>query len=304
MTITIKQLEYFDQVAELGSITAAAKSLLISQSAVSTAIAELESELGVKLFVRHAKGLTLSPEGITILRHARSTLSGINDLQAAARHLGDSVSGALRIGCYATLSPRFVPAIVEYMWTQFPDLRLHFFEGNRTELIEGLQRGVYDVIVIYNYSFEPGLNDIGTVQNLTQIRPYALLPRTHPFAQAASVKLADLISDHFILFELEPAARYFLSLFDELKLSPSVWFRTGSIEVIRGLVARGLGYSILTQYSDSHLSQDGNEFAQVLLEEDFSPLPVVAVVGHGNEQKAKIRAFIESASRVYREDDE
>lgn len=297
--ISFRQLEYFDAVAETGSVTAAASKLFVSQSAISSAIGELESSLNVSLFIRHPRGLSLSADGLVILRHAKAALGVVSEIQNVARHLGQGISGSIRLGCYSTIAPRLVPPLVELLESKYPELRLSFETGDRSKLIDGLRRGNFDVIVIYDYSFEQGLNEVGTITQLTAVKPYALLPSEHPLAGSPSVWLEQLVEDRFILFELKPAAQYFLSLFEKAKLKPKVWFRTGSNEVIRGMVARGLGYSLLTQYSEHSFSHDGNAYVQKQLSNDFEALPIVAVTLKGGEERAKVDVFLSLLKDLY-----
>ena len=105
MRFTLKQLEYFVAAGEAGSITFAAEKVNISQPSVSAAIAHLEAEFGVQLFIRHhAQGLSLTPAGQRFLLEARSLLAHADDLQQSARGLADELSGELDVGCFITFA--------------------------------------------------------------------------------------------------------------------------------------------------------------------------------------------------------
>jgi molybdate transport repressor ModE-like protein len=83
MAFTFRQLQYFVAVAEQGSVTRAAQNLSISQSSVTEAIKELEGDLGVELFERHPRGLSITHNGHQFLRHATKILATVSD----ARHV-------------------------------------------------------------------------------------------------------------------------------------------------------------------------------------------------------------------------
>jgi len=94
---TLRQLEYFVAVAETGTVTAAAAKVHLSQSAMSTALADLERLLAVQLVLRHhARGITLTAAGSRLLVEARQLLRQADELQSLATHLGGEVTGRLR----------------------------------------------------------------------------------------------------------------------------------------------------------------------------------------------------------------
>ena len=112
-SFTLVQLRYFAAAADLGSMTAASKVLMVSQSAVSTAVAQLEKELGVQLLIRqHARGLELTPAGRNFRQELRSFLNHSVELADSAARLGNSLIGDLTIGCFSTIAPFGLPTLL------------------------------------------------------------------------------------------------------------------------------------------------------------------------------------------------
>ena len=110
---TLRQLEYFVAVAEAGSITRAASAVHLSQSAMSTALTDLEGALGIQLLVRHhAKGITLTPAGRQLLVASRQLLASAADLRSVAHGLGGSLTGTLTIGCFEVMAPYLLPELL------------------------------------------------------------------------------------------------------------------------------------------------------------------------------------------------
>lgn len=301
MAITLRQLEYFTTVAEQGTITAAAQQLYLSQSAVSLAIADLERLLDVKLFVRHPRGLSLTREGRAVLSQARFLLRDAANLERNATRLGDDLSGTLNIGCYSTIAPLLLPRIVADFAAKHPNVDVRFVEGSRSELLEDLTLGRHDVLVLYDYRFKDDLSEIGQSTPLGSMPPYALLPPGHPLTCCGPVALADLVNDPMILFGLEPADQYFLSLFELEGLIPNVRYRTGNYEVLRGLVARGVGYSLLTQRTRQTTSFEGLAYSAAELKGDHEPLGVIAVTPSRHRLTRRVDAFITAAMTVFAE---
>ena len=100
MRFTFRQLEYFVAAGETGSITLASERINISQPSISTAISNLETELGVQLFIRHhAHGLSLTPAGRRLLIEAKTLLAQASHLYDVVSEVTDIVRGQLSVGC-------------------------------------------------------------------------------------------------------------------------------------------------------------------------------------------------------------
>jgi DNA-binding transcriptional LysR family regulator len=109
MAISLKQLRYFIAAAELGQISQAAVELNVSQSAVTSAIQQLERIIGNRLFDRNPNGVSLTANGNRFLPRARNILAAVNEaisIQAAA---GSGVSGKVRVGVTYTVAGYFMP---------------------------------------------------------------------------------------------------------------------------------------------------------------------------------------------------
>lgn len=295
MSITLRQLSYFTAVAERESITAAARELYVSQSSISSAISDLERTLGVKLFVRHARGLSVSREGKAILPRARRLLRDVRDLELTAGDLTSAVSGTLNVGCYTTLAPVLIPRIIAQLAEKHPNLDVHFTEGSRSDIVNDFINGRHDVIVLYDYNFKNDLPAIGETTRLGAFPAYVLLSPDHQLASSDTVSLNELIDEPYISFGLEPAEEYFLSIFSALGIQPNRVHSTPNHEVLRGLVARGLGYSLMTQKAGHKFSHEGLPYVTTPLRDEHEHLAVVAVTPEKPWRTEKVTAFLDVA---------
>jgi flavin reductase (DIM6/NTAB) family NADH-FMN oxidoreductase RutF len=150
-------------------------------------------------------------------------------------------------------APYLLPALVARMARLHPGLALSLVESDQTHLIDSLRRGDVDLALLYDFGLDPDLR----VEPLAQLTPYVLLPEGHPMSSAAEISLEALVSEPLVLLDLEPSQHYFFSLFRERGLEPTVAFRTRSLEMVRGLVGHGLGYSILATKPANNMSYDG-----------------------------------------------
>src|SRR5471032_3640471 len=96
--MTLRQIRHFIEIAETGSISAAAQTAFISQSTLTLAIQQLEQEIGVNLFNRHAKGMTLTHQGHQFLRQAHLILATVDNAKRSLQQSTDQVAGQLIIG--------------------------------------------------------------------------------------------------------------------------------------------------------------------------------------------------------------
>ncbi|WP_179427035.1 LysR family transcriptional regulator [Spelaeicoccus albus] len=297
--MTLRQLEYFVAAAETGSVTAAAGRVYLSQSAISTALAELEETLGVQLFIRHARGLTVTTVGRQILLEARQLLGQVDELHSNAQDLSGSFSGKLSIGCYSTLAPLLLPPIIDAFLTEHPGVDLDFTVGSHADLCDKLRDGTCDVALLYDYDFATDLFPADlTKLRLQSIPPHVVLHPDHKLAKLKSVPLEKLVDEPMILFDLPPGGDYFKSLFERRGMSPTIRFRTTEFELVRSLVARGLGYSILTQHTETGVSYENRPFVTRPVKDASIGLAVVAAHLAGARLTRRASAFIEECDRT------
>lgn len=259
--ITLKQLEYLIAAAEAGSVTAAAARVYLSQSAVSTALTDLEASLGVQVFIRHPRGLALTNAGERVLADARRLVAGMADLRNSASESDDALSGSLIVGCYSTLAPILLPRIIADFMALHPGVDLTFTDGSQTQMETKLRDGSLDLALMYDYQMDHARLPKDLVANMiVSTPPYVMLPEGHELAAKESVSLQELAPAPMILFDLAPGGDYFLSLFSRQGVVPNIRYRTSSFEMVRSLVARGLGYSILNQRTNINVSYEGLGF--------------------------------------------
>ncbi|WP_456697922.1 LysR family transcriptional regulator [Aeromicrobium sp. P5_D10] len=290
--LTLRQLEYFVACAELGSMTAAAERIRLSQSAVSTALADLERALGVQLLIRHARGLSLTPAGERVLSDARRLMGAAEDLHTSARSIGQSLTGGLRIGCYSTIAPILLPKVVADFTDAHPEVDLDILEGSHAFLQDQLRSGGCEVALMYDYEHKTSNLPADLLARVVRSAPpHLVMPADHRLASRKRIRLREVSDDPFILFDLQPGGEYFEDIFTRLGLQPNVRFRTQSFEMVRSLVARGLGYSMLTQRTEVTTSYEGKELIVRPLADALPSLNVVIVQLAGARPTRRASAF-------------
>lgn len=270
--VSLRQLAYFVAAADLGTMTEAARRSHVSQSAVSLALGDLERTLGVQLVLRHkARGLTLTPAGRHVLVDARRLLNQAGELESTARSLGVDLGGRLTIGCYLTLAPFLLPRILDEFYTAQPGVELDFVEGTHTDLQRQLLDGSSEIALLFDLDPMPGIEYV----TLYETRPHVLLAASHPLASQSAIQLADLVDEPAIMLDVPESIQYLNDAFAHIAASPHIQHRTISFEMVRSLVARNLGYSLLFQQPIVNVSYEGKPVVTLPIADHRNPIPVV-----------------------------
>jgi flavin reductase (DIM6/NTAB) family NADH-FMN oxidoreductase RutF len=161
--------------------------------------------------------------------------------------------GTLALGCFQVFAPYMVPAIVARMTKLDPAFSVSLLEADQPELLASLRGGEVEIALLYDFGLGEGVD----AAPLAELVPYVLLPEGHPLAAGSAVTLEALAAEPLVLLDLEPSRDYFLSLFGAQGLAPRIGQRTRSLEMVRGLVGHGLGYSLLATKPANNMSYDG-----------------------------------------------
>ncbi len=286
--LNLRQVEAFVAAAEAGSMTAAAERLHVSQSAVSLAVAGLERTLGTSLFVRHrGRGLTPTAAGRDLLLPARHLMADADALLSQADVIGRGLSGRLTVGCFGTGAPLVLPALMETFERRYPGMTLDFVEGATDVLEAALVDGRCEIALMYDVGLHVALER----EPLYSTVPYALLAPEHPLASSASVTLAELAAHDFIALDVPPVHEHQLGLFAHAGVTPHIRYRTSSYELLRSLVARNLGVTLLISRPYGDVSYEGRPLVAVPLGGDVKTVDVILARPPGVRPTQRAQAF-------------
>ncbi len=203
--MTLTQLRYVAKVAECGSITEAARQLYISQPSLSAAIRDLEGELGILIFNRSARGISLTPDGSEFLSYARQILEQTELVEQRYAHAAPAKRlFAISSQHYAFVVNAFVKLLES---VEADEYEMTLRESRTYEIIEDVAGYRSELGVLYLSSFnEKVLRKLMRENHLTytplfDARPHVFVSQTHPLAGAASVTLADLDDYPYLCYE-------------------------------------------------------------------------------------------------------
>jgi DNA-binding transcriptional LysR family regulator len=239
---TLRQLEHALAVLDKGSVAGAAQALGVAQPSISASLAKLEDQIGIRLFIRHhAQGVTATPQGLRFLAAARSLVDQAQDLERETAAAGTAIAGTLAVGSFTTIASAHAPQLIAGFTARHPRTAIRLEETTQDRLIEALRGGRHDVALLYNLDLPDDLS----VTDLAAFAPYLLLPAGHRLAAKRRIALPEVAGEPLVLLDVAPSRAYFTRLLASAGIAPRIAFSSPSLEVVRGLVGRGLGYSIL-----------------------------------------------------------
>lgn len=233
-----ESLQAFVLAAELGSFSAAARRLNKAQSAVSTAIANLEIDIGFQLFDRSTRSPTLTPEGRAMLPHANGILLGTREFMAKAGSMAEGTEDRLGFVVERGINPLPVYSILENFAEAFPTVSLETLSTGPNDTGALLKEGRADLGLMVEQESYPGGFQFRGVGHSTTVR---VCGPTHPLAGCDRPTYADLRQHRQIALRSRYSDRH--SMNDEVK-SASIW-HAESPDLIVELVLRGLGWAEL-----------------------------------------------------------
>jgi len=243
--MTLNQMKYFLAVARCLSFTEAARSLFMTQPALSRQIQAMEAELGMQLFIRDKKNLKLTPGGSTLYNKLPDFLRKYDEMMAEARHANRGFKGVLRIGFLDVYdaSELFLPVLTQFQ-QEHPSIRLTMGRLSLSELPECLYKDKLDLICTYGFSLfdKP---DLATV-NVQRFDSCVMLNRDHPLANKEDLTLEDLKQERFVQLcseANEEGYQYISNLLSRGGISPAV-IQVDKNEDVLLWVEMGLGVAV------------------------------------------------------------
>ncbi|OYN77126.1 LysR family transcriptional regulator [Mycolicibacterium sphagni] len=197
--MNLQQLRYAVALAETQSFTKAAESVFVVQSALSQQIRKLEDELGVQLFERTTRSVSLTPAGEALMPAVQQVLAGVDKITVDAQALSGTIGGRLTVGMMEVPSESLdVAALMATFHARYPDVSVTLRSGGSDLLIDAIRDRKLDAAIV-------GSNVSGAGVRLTRTELFseplvAVLPAAHPLAAKASLALTELADLPFIDF--------------------------------------------------------------------------------------------------------
>lgn len=241
-TVLAPRLAQFAAVARHEHVTRAARELGVPQSTLSRAMVRLELDLGVTLFARQGRTVSLTPAGRGFLASVERALGEVERSAESVRADADPLSGRVAFGFLHTLGPETVPALLRAFRADHPRIRFQLVQNYGEAMLAGLRAGQLDLCLTSPVPDAPDL----VVRRLDEQRLRLVVPADHRLASRRRVRLAEASGELFVSLEAGYGLRRITdALCAEAGFTPRVGFEGEEAETLRGLVAAGLGVALL-----------------------------------------------------------
>jgi DNA-binding transcriptional LysR family regulator len=296
--LDLTTLQLFVVVCERGSIGKAAETEFMAPSAVSKRLSDLEATVGTALLMRHARGVTPTPAGQSLLHHARSVLFSLDKMQGELSEYADGVRGHVRVHANISAIVQFLPEDLGAFIRTHDAIKIDLEEHLSSEVLRAVQEGAADLGIC---------NVTGAVQpHGLQTLPYRqdqlvlIVPTRHPLAERAALAFADsLDSDHVGLHANSSIYRAMHTAATATGRNIRLRIRVTGLDAMCRMIHNGLGVGLMPlrafelmrgvgELKAVHLTDDWATRRIDLVARDFSSLPVSArlLVDHLSTQGA------------------
>ncbi|MDQ0197977.1 LysR family transcriptional regulator [Neobacillus ginsengisoli] len=237
-----QQFEYFQTLARMQHVTHAAEALSISQSALSRSIARFEDEIGVPLFERQGRSIRLNKYGHIFLKRVDSMMKEFYEGKQEIQDLLDPEQGEVSLGFLHTLSTNLIPDLIASFRSNYPKINFQLGQGPSHTLLEHLQLGEFDLCLIAPMEIKPPIQ----WRQLWSEELFVIVPKDHKFSNNQNITLEEIADESFIHLKKGFSLRMAIEqLFKEAGITPKITFEGEEADTVAGLVAAGLGISIL-----------------------------------------------------------
>ncbi|QHS23218.1 LysR family transcriptional regulator [Virgibacillus sp. MSP4-1] len=258
----LRQIKYFIKVAELEHVSEAALELHVAQSAVSRQIANLEDELGVKLFLRGGRKIQLTSVGELFLEHVQRAMLEFDKAEKAVYDFLNPESGTIRLGFPISLAAKTLPNVISAFRKEHPQIGFQLHQGTVKELTDAVISGQIDIAFV---SPVPTSHDDVKGHIFFTEKMMALLPASHELTNEPYLRLMQLRHEPFVIFRQGYHIRdIIMKACMQVGFQPRIAFEGEDVDTIKGLVSAGLGVSILPEITLTDLPMRDTKSIEII----------------------------------------
>lgn len=240
--MTLKQLEYFKQICRYGSFTKAASELYIAQPTLTLAVHQLEEELGVQLFIRKNRRVTLTKDGEFFLARATSILLDVEKLENDMKYLAEK-KNLIRMGVPLMISVPMYPILFKDFQEMFPEIRIEISESGALGIIKNIIDETIDIAIT---SLDREYSTFLVERKLFDSKVCFCVNREHPLANREKIRFEETLDEKLVTFS---GGFYINKLvqkyYDQYERTPNVILSTSQLYTIKSLIANNVASAFL-----------------------------------------------------------
>ena len=258
----VKQLRVLRTVAEHGSFSSAADALSYTQPAISQQIAALEKRAGTTLVDRGSRGVRLTDAGRTLVEHADVVLARFAAAEAELEAIAGIRGGRVRLSSFPSAGASLLPPAVAMFKSRYPDVELNFAEQEPEEAVQMLRAAELEVSLVFEFRdlSQPEFDRLYEgveLRHLIDDPMYIAVPHDHPAARKPRVRLEDFADDTWIQNDTRgPCGRLHLAACVGAGFEPKIAYESDDYNVVQGLIAAGVGVSLLPALALTNVRED------------------------------------------------
>lgn len=260
--LDVKQLKVLKAVSEHGSFSAAAEALSYTQPAISQQIASLEKQANAQLVDRGSRGVRLTDAGRALVEHAEVVLARLAAAEAELEAIAGVRGGRVRLSSFPTAGASLLPPAVALFTRRHPEVELSFVEKEPEEAVQMLRSAELEVAIAFEYRdlSQPEFDRLYEgieLRHLLDDPMFLAMPRDHPVARKPRARLEDVAEDIWIQNDTSgPCGRLHLAACAGAGFEPKIGYVSDDYNVVQGLIAAGVGVSLLPALALTNLRED------------------------------------------------
>jgi DNA-binding transcriptional LysR family regulator len=252
-TITLRQIETFTAIVQTSSVTAAAKSMNVSQPSVSRLLSSLEQNIGFNLFERHKRRLLPTPEAILLYEEVQRYFRNLQRLANTAADIRALARGQLRLGSFIALSISVTPTVIKKFHEAYPQISISCTTMQSRQIVDLVSSRFVDLGII-----DPiAVTDDARIEQRWRFRCVCALPAGHHLAENASISAAQLAKENVIGLEGEFFSRSAAGAELYALLAPKLLIQVHQSIAACMLVSEGIGVAIVDPFTAMHCESKG-----------------------------------------------
>lgn len=287
--ISLKQIRYALAVERSLHFKKAAEACSISQSALSTALSEMEKQLGFQIFERDNKKVLVTPLGRQVLEKARAISLQMEDLQKLGEMQKQPLSTPLSIGIIPTIGPYLLPVVLPAIRARYPDLKLTISEAQSHELVDQVRRGEIDTAILaLPYACEGLLSFVFWQENF-----YWITHIDDELAGKQSISALELDTGSLMLLQEGHCLKDHALAACKLPSAAPHSLSATSLSTLVQLVAGGMGSTLVPEMALPQLVNSNPALARVALDEPGPHRQIAFIVRPNYPMLGNIELLIE-----------
>ena len=245
-TLEVRHLSLVNEIASTGSVTRAAERLHLTQSALSHQLRDIESRLGIQLFLRLGKRMVLTPPGERVLGTAKRVLDEIGRTEEDLKLMTQNGKGVLRLCTQCNTGYHWLPPLLQAFHRKFPGVDVQIIVNATDRPIEALLEGQIDLALVTSDVEDKRL----VSAPLFEDELVAVVAPTHPFAKRTYIDPEDFAEEHLIIYKADRSDSYtFNRILTPAGVEPARVSQVPLTEAILELVKAGLGVSVIARWA-------------------------------------------------------